>query len=88
MKKLFVLAFALLTMLSTKGQIVKIDHFNAHTADARVLFELFKTTFKLPIVYDYQSYDERMVNHSAAFPFKSEVNGDEKVGGLKIILEG
>jgi hypothetical protein len=33
-----------------------VEHFNAHTIHAPELFELFKTKFRLPVIYDYQEF--------------------------------
>jgi hypothetical protein len=38
------------------AQIAKVEHFNAHTTHATELFNLFKTKFQLPVIYDYQEF--------------------------------
>ncbi|MES2329072.1 MAG: hypothetical protein V4539_05675 [Bacteroidota bacterium] len=55
MRKL-ALIFCIACASLAEAQVVKVDHFYAHTTHAPELFELFKTTFKLPPVYDYQEF--------------------------------
>jgi hypothetical protein len=56
MKKPFIFLLSILIATATSAQIAKIEHFNAHHVQARALFDLFKSTFQLPLVYDYQHY--------------------------------
>lgn len=39
-----------------EAQVIKVDHFYAYSNNAPELFEMFKTKFKLPAVYDYQEF--------------------------------
>ena len=55
MKKILVALLVSMRLISN-AQITKIEHFNAHTTQASVLYDLFKSEFKLPVVYDYQIY--------------------------------
>jgi len=54
-KMLFILCMASM-IFSANAQILKVEHFNAHTTHAADLFEMFKTKFKLPVVYEYAAF--------------------------------
>ncbi len=48
--------FCMVCISFTNAQIVRVEHFDAHTTHAPELFELFKTKFKLPLIYGYQDH--------------------------------
>lgn len=48
--------FCMACISFANAQIIRVEHFNAHTTHAPELFELFKAKFKLPLIYDYQEY--------------------------------
>ena len=48
--------FCMACISFANAQIIRVQHFDAHTTHAPELFELFKTKFKLPLIYDYREY--------------------------------
>ena len=54
MRKLFFICCVVLGAFSARGQVVKAEHFNAYTPYAAELFELCKTKFKLPVIFNYR----------------------------------
>jgi hypothetical protein len=56
MKTTLWLLIFILSTCSVGAQITKIEHFNAHHAEAKTLFNLFKSTFNLPEIYPYQNF--------------------------------
>ncbi len=56
MRKVLFIFYFISCSLFTGAQIAKVEHLNAHTIHATELFDLFKTTFRLPVVYDYQEF--------------------------------
>jgi hypothetical protein len=55
MRKIFLIIYMACTALAG-AQVIKVDHFYAHSSNAPELFEMFKTKFKLPSIYDYQEF--------------------------------
>jgi hypothetical protein len=56
MRKLLFTVYLAVHFFSVNAQVVKVEHFNAQTTHAPDLFELFRSTFKLPVVFDYQEF--------------------------------
>jgi len=56
MKKTLFVVLLMMQLIAANAQITKIEHFNVHAQAAPALFAFFKSTFQLPVVYDYQSY--------------------------------
>jgi hypothetical protein len=54
MRRILFIVCLLSAQFFAGAQISKVEHFNAHTIHAQELFELFKTKFRLPVIYDYQ----------------------------------